>query len=228
MRKRAARAAEVGAGQAAMAAAIGPACVEARPHRLRAGDGYTATLAITGYPPEVGLAWLDALLAWPGRLDVVQHVEPVAAETATVRLRRQRARLEASRRLDADHGRLADPVTEAAAEDAADLADRVARGAARLFRVGHYLCVHAATEQELVEAVAEVRAAAASVMLDTQPATWRQLQGWTSTLPLGVDSLRMRRIFDTDALAAAFPSPPPTCRPRCPASRCRPAACCTG
>jgi TraG P-loop domain len=58
---------------------------------------------------------------------------------------------------------------------------------------------------ELVEAVAEVRAAAASVLLDTQPATWRQMQGWTSTLPLGVDSLRMRRVFDSDALAAAFP-----------------------
>ena len=25
------------------------------------------------------------------------------------------------------------------------------------------------------------------MLLDTQPATWRQLQGWTSTLPLGVD-----------------------------------------
>src|SRR5205823_13637743 len=71
--------------------------------------------------------------------------------------------------------------------------------------VGHYLCVHAPTQEELVEAVAEVRAAAASVLLDTQPATWRQLQGWTSTLPLATDSLRMRRVFDSDALAAAFP-----------------------
>ena len=190
---------------AVLAAAIGPAAVENAPRHLHVGDGYTATLAITGYPPEVGLAWLDALLAWPGRVDVVEHIEPIPAASAATRLRRQRARLESSRRLDADKGRLGDPVTDAAAEDAADLADRLARGAARLFRVGHYLCVHAPTQGELVEAVAEVRAAAASVLLDTQPATWRQLQGWTSTLPLGVDSLRMRRVFDSDSLAAAFP-----------------------
>jgi len=190
---------------AVLAAAVGPAGVENLPRHLQVGDGYTATFAITGYPPEVGLAWLDALLAWPGRVDVVEHIEPIPAATAATRLRRQRARLESSRRLDVDKGRLGDPVTDAAAEDAADLADRVARGAARLFRVGHYLCVHAPTRDELVEAVAEVRAAAASVLLDTQPATWRQLQGWTSTLPLGVDSLRMRRVFDSDALAAAFP-----------------------
>jgi hypothetical protein len=190
---------------AALAASVGPAAVHTAAGHVRVGDGYTATLVISGFPPEVGAAWLDAVLSWPGRIDVVQHIEPIPTATATAGLRRQRARLESSRRLDADKGRLGDPATDAAADDAADLADRLARGAARLFRVGHYLCVHAPTREELVEAVAEVRAAAASVLLDTVPATWRQLQGWTSTLPLATDSLRMRRVFDTDSLAAAFP-----------------------
>ena len=190
---------------AELAAVVGPAAVDVAPRHLHAGDGYTATTAMTGYPPELALAWPDILLSWPGRLDFAQHIEPIPAASAAAKLRTQRARLESARRLDFDKGRLGDPATDAAAEDAADLADRVARGASRLFRAGHYLCVHAPTEDELVEAVAEVRAAASSVLLDTQPATWRQLQGWTATLPLGVDSLRMRRVFDTDALAAAFP-----------------------
>ncbi|MCY1144026.1 conjugal transfer protein TraC [Actinoplanes sp. Pm04-4] len=194
-----------GDDQAVLAAALGPGTIEHHPRYLAVGDGCTATLAITGYPPEVGLAWLDALLSWPGRLDVVEHIEPVPAATAATRLRRQRARFESTRRLHADHGRLDDPLIDAAAEDATDLAERVARGAARLFRAGHYLCVHAASPEELEEAVADVRALAASVLLDTQPATWRQLAAWTSTLPLGADRLQMRRIFDTDALAAGFP-----------------------
>ncbi|WP_204014645.1 VirB4 family type IV secretion system protein, partial [Virgisporangium aurantiacum] len=193
------------AEEADIAAVVGPASVESTPRFLHIGDGYTAVVIVTGYPPEVGLGWPDVLLSLPGRVDFVEHLEPVPAATATSRLRQQRARLESVRRLDADRGRLNDPATEDAAEDAADLADRLARGAARLFRVGHYLCVHAATEAELAEAVADVRAAAASVLLDTQPATWRQLPGWLSTLPLGTDQLRMRRIFDTDALATTFP-----------------------
>jgi type IV secretory pathway VirB4 component len=188
-----------------LAAVIGPAAVDVAPRHLHLGDGYAAVAAMTGYPPELALAWPDILLSWPGRLDFAQHIEPIPAATAAAKLRTQRARLESARRLDFDKGRLGDPATDAAAEDAADLADRVARGASRLFRAANYLCVHAPVEDELVEAVAEVRAAASSVLLDTQPATWRQLQGWTSTLPLGVDSLRMRRVFDTDALAAAFP-----------------------
>jgi hypothetical protein len=48
--------------------------------------------------------------------------------------------------------------------------------------------VHARTLDELAEASAQVRAAAASVLLDIQPATWRHHHGWTTTLPLGVRS----------------------------------------
>ncbi|GAA4469260.1 VirB4 family type IV secretion system protein [Phytohabitans houttuyneae] len=192
-------------GPAGLASTVGPASVEVTARHVKVGDGYAAALIVTGYPAQVGAAWLDPLLSWPGRLDVVVYIDPVPAPVAAARLRRQRARLESNRRTDAEHGRLGDPVTDAAADDAADLADRVARGQSRLFRVGLYLCVHAATVDDLLEQVAHVRATAASVLLDTQPATWRQLQGWLSTLPLAADGLGMRRVMDTDALATAFP-----------------------
>ena len=188
-----------------LAAVVGPGAVVTAGGFLRVGDGYTTTLIVAGYPAEVGMAWLEPLLAWAGHLDVAIHIDPLPSDAAASRLRRQRARLESSRRIDANRGRLDDPLIEAAAEDAAGLADRLARGEARLFSVGIYLTVHAPTRAMLAEAVAEVRAAAASVMLDTHPATWRQLAGWCSTLPLGHDGLGMRRIMDTDALSASFP-----------------------
>ncbi|MET8311649.1 DUF87 domain-containing protein [Micromonospora sp. NPDC005173] len=193
------------AESAGLAAVLGPAGIENTPRYLRIGDGYVATLIVTGYPAEVGPAWLDPLLAWPGRLDVVVYIDPLAPQTAAARLRKQRARLESNRRTDAEKGRLTDPIADAAADDAAELADRIARGHSKLFRVGLYLCVHATTLDDLDEAVAHVRATAASLLLDTQPATWRQLQGWTTTLPLATDGLNMRRVMDTDAIASAFP-----------------------
>jgi hypothetical protein len=68
-----------------------------------------------------------------------------------------------------------------------------------------YVTVHAATVDDLVEACAQVLAAAASMLLDLNPVTHRHLQGWTTTLPLGVDSVTMTRTLDTFALAAALP-----------------------
>jgi type IV secretory pathway VirB4 component len=187
------------------ASPFGPDAVEVRPRALRVGAGWCASFAVVGYPREVGHGWLEPLTAHPGRLDVALHVEPVPANIAAERLRRQLARLESGRRADVARGRLGDPDVEVAAQDARDLATGLARGEQKLFRVGLYLTVHAASEAALEVECARVRALCGSMLLDAQPATWRMLQGWTTTLPIGVDALAQRRSFDTDALAASFP-----------------------
>jgi type IV secretory pathway VirB4 component len=192
-------------GTAAPPSAFGPDSVEVLPRAVRAGEDWCRSFAVVGYPREVRHGWLEPLAAHPGRLDVSLHVEPVAAEVAADRLRRQLARLESGRRADAAKGRLADPEVEVAAEDARQLADGLARGEQKLFRVGLYLTVHAPSEKLLDAECARVRALCSSMLLDARPATWRSLQGWATTLPIGLDALGQRRSFDTDALAAAFP-----------------------
>ena len=184
---------------------FGPDSVEVGPRALRVGEGWRRSFAIVGYPREVRHGWLEPLTAHPSRLDIALHVEPVPAEIAANRLRRQLARLESGRRADAAKGRLADPDVEVAAADARELAAGLARGEQKLFRVGLYLTVHARSADALDAECAGVRAVCASMLLDAQPSTWRSLQGWTTTLPVGVDALGQRRSFDTDALAASFP-----------------------
>lgn len=185
--------------------AFTPDALEVGARELAVGGEHVASFAIVGYPREVHPGWLQPLLSYPGRLDVSLHVEPIDPFTTATRLRKQLARLESSRRHTSEKGRLSDPHVEAAAEDAHELAARVARGEGRLFRLGLYISVHATTRTELADEVAAVRALAASLLLDAKPTTYRALQGWVSTLPLGMDLLGMRRTFDTTALAAAFP-----------------------
>ena len=191
--------------------------VEVAARHVRIGGDYAATLAVTGYPAEVSAGWLEPLLTYPGRLDVTLHIEPIPVAVAAARLRRRRARLESGRRASADRGQLDDPGTEAAAADARDLAYRLARGEGKLFRLGLYLTIHAATEDDLAAETAAVRALAASLLLITVPATFRSLQGWTTTLPAGTDALLLHRTMDTAALAASFPFTSPDL-PRDPAS----------
>ncbi|MDT5119746.1 MAG: hypothetical protein QOE30_5485 [Mycobacterium sp.] len=182
-----------------------PAVLAITPSYVRVGDGYASTYAVCGYPAEVSPAFLTPLLSYPGRVTVAVHTEPVPASIAAPMLTRQRARLESTRRIDAERGKLGDPLVEAAATDAADLAERVARGASKLHHGAIYVTVHGRTLDEMHDTAAGVRSAAASMLLDLQPATFRQHLGYTTTLPLGVDALGMRRIFDTESLAAAFP-----------------------
>ena len=184
---------------------LGPDAVQVSTSSLRTGTQSIRTFAVTGYPREVAPGWLAPLLTACGTFDVALHIEPMPQAMAAERLRRQRARLESARRIDMDRGRLVDPELEVAADDAHDLARRVARGEGKLFRIGLYITVRAADDGDLDAECARLRALCASLLLDVQPCTFRSLQGWMSTLPLGVDRLRMHRSFDTQALGAAFP-----------------------
>ncbi|MER6000822.1 ATP-binding protein [Nonomuraea angiospora] len=182
-----------------------PAALQVGARVLTFPGGVTASFAVVGYPREVSAGWLEPLLTYPGRLDVSLHIEPIPQAVAAMRLRRQLARLESSSRADAQHGRLQDFAVEAAADDATELAASLARGHGRLFKVGLYLTVHASCEEELNAELERVHALAASLLLDAQPTTFRALQGWATSLPVGVDSVQLTRTFDTTALAAAFP-----------------------
>jgi type IV secretory pathway VirB4 component len=202
MRRRV-RAARVSPGLAG--ALVGPDAVEVMPRRIRLGDTWCETFAVTGFPRQVRPGWLQPLLSYPGTADVSLHVEPLPSEIAANRLRRQLARLESSRRLDEKRSKLPDPSLEAAVEDSADLANRLARGEDRLFRVGLYVSVRADSEQALERESARIRSLAGSLLLDARPVTFRALEGFVATLPVGVDALKLRRTFDTSALATTFP-----------------------
>ena len=203
-------------------ATSGPEAVEVRPRSLRLGDDWCASFCVVGYPREVGLGWLEPLTTHPGRLDVSLHVEPVAPAVAAERLRRQLARLDSGRRSDAARGRLADPEVEVAALDARELAAGLARGEQKLFRAGLCLTVHAPSEAALASECARVRSLCASLLLDAQPATWRSLQGWASTLPLGVDALEARPASTPPPLRQPSPSPRRSCRRAAGSSTARP------
>lgn len=200
------------------AGAFTPDVVTVGARHLEVGGDWVASFAVVGYPREVHPGWLQPLLTYPGRLDVSLHVEPIDPATAAARLQRQLAKLESGRRHTEQHGRLLDPQVEAATEDAYDLSARVARGEGKLFRLGLYLTVHAPTEQALADEVAALRSLAASLLLDAKPTTYRSMQGWVSTLPMGLDLIGMRRTFDTAALSAAFPFTSPDLPPADPTS----------
>ncbi len=184
---------------------LGPDALEVGPTSLQAGATVCRSFAVTGYPREVGPGWLEPLASYPGNADIALHLDPIPPPVAAQRLRRQLGRLESTRRLDEDRGRLADLEVEAAAEDAQELARRVARGEGRLYSVGLYVTVRGHTHGEVDAEADRLWTLCSSLLLDAHPATFRSLQGWTTTLPLGLDQLGLRRIMDTAALAAAFP-----------------------
>lgn len=184
---------------------IGPDAIEVQPRRLRAGGVWSETFVVVGYPREVSPGWLSPLLSYPGPADVALHVEPVRNDIGVAKVRRQLARFESSRRIEAEKGGLANPELEAVATDAEELMASIVKGEGRLFRVGLYLTVRSDSLESLRVEVNKIRSQCASMLMDLRPVTFRSFQGWLTTLPLATDAIRMRRTFDSRALATTFP-----------------------
>lgn len=183
-----------------------PDAVTVSPRRLCCGDGYAATFAVLDYPASLPFAWIETLLSSPqSHTEISVHVDPVPTDVAAGRLRKRRARMEATQRYTAAHGRLDDPRLDAAASDAAELADRLAQGETRLHHMAVYVTVHAETAEELDLACARLRSAATAQLMDMRPLTYRQLPGITATIPVGIDGPGCVKTVDTETIAAGFP-----------------------
>lgn len=178
-----------------------PESIEVAPRSIKAGDTYYRTLVIVGWPREVSPGWLQPLLSWRGAADIALYVEPVSNDIAARHLQKQRARFSSSLQKVG----VADPMTEVAAGDATDIARSIAKGESRLLRVGLYITLRASTIEELDAEAYKVKVACSSLLLDARPTSYRALQGWLTTLPLGQDLIRMRRTFDTAAAADCLP-----------------------
>jgi type IV secretory pathway VirB4 component len=194
------------ASRSAWPSRLWPDAVTVGTRRLACGDGYTATFTILDYPAALPFAWIETLLVSPqAHAEISVHVDPVPTDVAAGQLRKRRARMEATQRYTAAHGRLDDPRLAAAASDAAELADRLAGGETRLHRMAVYVTVHAETAEDLDLACARFRAAASAQLMDARPLTFRQLPGITATVPVGIDGPGCVKTVDTETVAGGFP-----------------------
>lgn len=184
---------------------LGGPAVRVGPRHLEVEGGVCQTLVVTGYPRDVAAGWIEPLLTYPGQIDVALHLDPVPPGVAAAALRKRRARLESAQRTTMAQGRVEDPHQSAATADAAEIAERIATGQARLFRTAVYITVHAPDLEALEAELQQIHALCASLLADVAPATFRSLAGWISTLPLGTDALDAARSMDTDAVATMLP-----------------------
>ena len=184
---------------------LGPGGIEHHPGHIVVDGVYCSTMTVRCYPAVVLPGWLEAVSTYPARVDVSIHAEPLDQLQAANRLKKQRARLESTRRHDLGRGRLDDPMVEAAAEDAAELAHRVARAEARLFRAVIHLTAYADSLAELAAIVTDLKALLASQLSSTVPATFRHESGWRSSLPVATNRLGPSRTLETLSLAASLP-----------------------
>lgn len=184
---------------------IAPSSLEIQAAYFRLGTQYGRTMYVYGYPREIYTGWLSAIINVDEVIDVSMFIYPVESQVVLDNLRKKVAQLEATESMDYEKGKVRDPATEAAIQDAEELRTQLQVGAERFFRYGLYITIYAGSLDELNYVEHKIETILGQQLVFSKVASAQQEQGLNSTIPQMTDQLQIRRNMNTGAISTSFP-----------------------
>jgi len=184
---------------------IAPEAIEVDFSDLKINDTYYRTLFVAGYPRFVNANWLSPLINFPHSLSISMFIYPVEGKGVIEDLRRKIAEMEAELQGDIQRGRIINIDTQVKLEDARSLQEQLAKGAERFFQFGLYITIRDDKKDVLDRVTNHIKSALGALLIVAKTASLQIEDGFKTTLPTGLDKLKMNRNMDTTSLATTFP-----------------------
>lgn len=184
---------------------ISPSSIEIQSDHFRLGTKYGRTIYVYGYPRTLSTGWLSPLINIDEVLDISIYIYPVDTTIVMKNLRKKVTQLEADISLNAEKGRIRNPETDAAIQDAEELRDQLQLGYEKFFRFGLYVTLWADSLDELNYVQHKIETMFGQLMIFSKVATSQQEQGMNTTMPMATDQLQIRRNMNTSAISTSFP-----------------------
>lgn len=184
---------------------IAPASLIFDSSHFQLGTRYARTYYVYGYPRELFTGWLSSMINLDEVMDLSLIIEPVSSQVVLENLRKKVTQLEAGIEIDAEAGKVRDPAKQATVLDAEEIRDKLQVGSERFFRFGFYFTVYASSMDELEFVSHKVESLLGQQLIYSKPASARQEQGLTSTMPQFEDQLQVYRNMSTGAISTTFP-----------------------
>ncbi|MBP5674902.1 DUF87 domain-containing protein [Candidatus Saccharibacteria bacterium] len=184
---------------------ISPSSIEIHSSYFRLGTKYGRTVYVYGYPRTLYTGWLSPLINIDEVLDISMYIYPVDTTIVMKNLRKKVTQLEADISLNAEKGRIRNPETDAAIQDAEELRDALQVGSEKFFRFGLYVTIWADSLDELNFVQHKIETIFGQQMVFSKVASSQQEQGMNTTMPMCTDQLQIRRNMNTGAISTSFP-----------------------
>ena len=172
---------------------------------LTVSGRHACVLAVSRYPARLHPGWLGDFHQFEGDLDLSLHIWPSSGPAVMSFLGRRIGELSSTLRIIDEKGGRPDPLRRAALHDAIELQDKIADGSERLFDVALYLTVWADNACDVDESTGRLETLLGTRMIHTRRLMLRMRKGLVSSMPVGLDRVRLHRVLSTSALAATFP-----------------------
>lgn len=192
-------------GVATLRDLIAPPAVRLSPNSVQIGESLSRTHFIVAYPKYLGTNWFSPIINLDAPMDIAFFIHPIDTRDIVKDLRRSATQVQSQIDIEAEEGKVRDPVLESALQNIEELRDKLQQGTEKFFRFGLYVTVYASDEKGLNELSQSLEAILEAQLVFTKPAVLRMDQGFVSTRPLGMDTLDIANNLNTSPLSTTFP-----------------------
>ena len=184
---------------------IAPSSVEIKQNYLKLGERLSKSFFIFSYPRYLSTGWLSPAINLNYPMDISLHIHPVSSGVVLKQLRKKLTEVQAELMEREEKGLIRDPTLETAYQDIEQLRDDLQTARERVFGLGLYLTIYGDSQKELRQIETTLRSIFESRLIYIKPALMREKEGFTSTVPYGLDKILVHTQMNTAPLSSIFP-----------------------
>ncbi len=184
---------------------IAPSAMGISSSSLQIGSVYARTIFVITYRETLAIGWMNEVIAMDIPMDIGIFINPVDTSYILKKLRKKTVQVQSEMHIEAEKGLPRDPVLEMAYANIENLRDRLQDGSERFFDLGIYFTVFGKTEKEMEKRTDILETLLNARSIYTKKAIFRMKEGFTSTIPLGLDKLQALTPMNTSPLSTVFP-----------------------
>ncbi len=192
-------------GTVAIRDIIAPSAFRVESNYIQLGDTFLRTTYVITYPRYISVGWSAPILNLNLTMDVSMFFYPIEAPIILKQLKKKVGALEAQLSADAEKGAPRDPLRETALRDIEQLRDDLTQGVEHFFQFAFYVTLYAKSKEELDKVTEEIENIFGSKLIYSKHVLYQAEQGFTSTLPIGIDELSVAFNMNSSPIASSFP-----------------------
>ncbi len=184
---------------------IAPSAMGVSSSHLQIGSIYARTIFVVAYPNSLSMGWLNRIIGMDIPMDIAIFIHPVETNYILKKLRKKTIQVQSEMHIQAEKGLVRDPVLEMAYSNIENLRNKLQEGSEKFFNLGVYFTVFGQTVEEMEKQTNSLEALLNARSIYTKKAIFRMKEGFTSTIPLGLDKLDNTTPLNTSPLSTVFP-----------------------
>lgn len=192
-------------GVATVRGLIAPSALQIQADHLQIGGVLSTTIFVVAYPRFLSDNWFSPIINIDFPMDISMFIHPADTRDVLKNLKKSAAHVHSQINIEAESGKVSDPMLETAVENIETLRVSLQQGTERFFRFGLYVTVYADEKKTLQRRKNEIEAILEAQLIYVKPAILRMEQGLASTIPLGNDRLNAGNNLNTAPLSTTFP-----------------------